>query len=826
MSLVRIIARIQPFIDPARLRRDLWRQRRRRWIAAGVTLTLLTLGLWAAWEYLKISSGEPAPEALADPWFRGHRILDRNGIPLRELPAEEGRRGRWTTLPEIGDRITLATLAAEDASFFEHDGVDRVALLRALSQNLRHGRLVSGGSTITQQLVKLLDTRGIAGERTVPIKLREMARAHNLEQELTKEQILEEYMNRLPYGHGLVGPAAAADGYFGVRARDLSWGQATYLAVLPRAPSYLDPYRHPERVKLRQRALLDEMEELGMLTEVERRRAEHEPVDLETLRHPFSAPHFVEMLRAEDRLSSGDATTTTLDLELQRDVEGLVDTQLSTMKGKLTADAAAIVVDNATGDVLAYVGSADFHDPAISGQVDMVRARRQPGSALKPFVYALAFERGHTPHEMLADVPTEFSERGGEIYAPRNFHGDFAGPIPARDALAASLNVPVVRLASDLPAGALLAQLHALGFDSLDQSAQHYGLSLSLGSGEVELRELAAAYVALARGGEKIPLRFTAGSPRSTAVPVIDPAIAATIVDALSDPLARVRLLRGRSPFDIGYPIALKTGTSSGYRDAWTVGFTHERTVAVWVGNADGSAMHEVTGASGAGPLFADVMRRAMEDVRTRGALFDAGLLTTLEVCPLTGLPVSEACPEAVTRRFAPQHAPSEPCSVHVHAQRQEHSGGDRWVCRPEAETSVAILPSDYDRWLEAMPLGAPGKDPAGIAWVSRRHTQACGDDESVRPTLSVDSPAAGSVFLRTDDGTDRDRVELSARYEGPAQLRPKRVEFVVDGRVVARSGEPYRVLVPIGPGDHDVYARPEDDEAPLSFRGTSFAVR
>ena len=813
MSLVRIIARI-------------YRRRRRRWLAAGIGLLLAVVGFALGWQYLRTESGEPAPAALEDPWFRGHRIVDRNGTVLRELPAEEGRRGRWTTLPDIGDRITLATLAAEDASFFDHDGVDRVALLRALSQNLRHGRLVSGGSTITQQLVKLLDTRGVPGERTVPIKLREMARAQNLEEEMTKEEILEAYMNRLPYGHGLVGPAAAADGYFGVRSRDLSWGQATFLAVLPRAPSYLDPVRHPERVKLRQRALLDEMEELGLLSEVERQRAEHEPIELETLRHPFAAPHFVEMLRARGHLSGGDVTTTTLDADLQRDVEGLVQTQLSTMKERLTVDAAVIVVDNATGDVLAYVGSADFHDPAIAGQVDMVTARRQPGSTLKPFVYALAFERGRTPHEMLADVPTEFSERGGEIYAPRNFHGDFEGPISARDALAASLNVPVVRLASQLPPGTLLDELRTLGFDSLDQSAEHYGLSLSLGSGEVELRELAAAYVALARGGEWIPLRYTSEAPPAAGVRVIEPGISATIVDALSDPLARVRLLRGRSPFNIGYPVALKTGTSSGYRDAWTVGFTHERTVAVWVGNADGSAMHEVTGATGAGPLFADVMRQAMDNVTTRGVLFDPGQLVSLEVCPLTGLPATDACPDAVTRRFAHKHAPAEPCTAHVHARREDGPSGPVYVCSDDAESTVAILPAQYDRWLEAMPLGAPGKDPAGVPWVSRRHTRSCGAEESTRPTLSIDAPAVGSVFLRADDGTDRDRVELRARYDGPEHLRPRRVEFVVDGRVVARSAEPYQALVPVGPGDHEVYARPTDESAPVAFQGTSFAVR
>jgi penicillin-binding protein 1C len=814
MSLLRVIALIA--------------RRRRRRVAVLVAVFLAVFGAvgWILWGSLRADAGAPS-DTLHDPWYRGHRILDAEGLVLRELPGEEGRRGQTTPLHDIGERMILTTLAAEDADFYDHDGIDRVALLRAVQQNVRHGRLVSGGSTITQQLVKLLDTRGIPGERTVPIKAREMARAQNLEDELDKDTILEAYLNRLPYGHGLVGPEAAALGYFGVHSRDLSWAQAAFLAVLPRAPSYLDPTEHPERVVLRQRALLGELEALGLITEVEHRRAAREPIELEELTHPFDAPHFVQMLLAEGRIADGNATHTTIERALQRDVEGLVRTHLGTIRDRLVTDAAVIVIDNDSGDVLAYVGSTDFHDPEIAGQVDMVRARRQPGSALKPFVYALAFERGRTGAEMLADVPTEFSEQGGDIYAPRNFHGGFVGPVPAREALAASLNVPVVRLAADLPAGAMLERLHALGFASLDRSAEHYGLSLALGSGEVELRELAAAYVALARGGDAVALRYTRDDPPAAPRRVIDAAVAAEVTDALSDPLARVRILDGRSPFDIGYPLALKTGTSSGYRDAWTVGFTHERTVAVWLGNADGSAMHEVTGAGGAGPLFADVMRRAMEEISTRGPLLDADALAVVPVCPLSGHLASPACPDAVARRFAPAHAPGVLCSVHRHVRSvPPHDGGPRYVCDPDGPDVVAVLPPAFDRWLQGLPHGAPGKDPAGVPWVGTQDVSACGEDEHLRPTLLLDSPALGSVILLSHDGRDSDRVELVASYTGPHALRPDHVEFVVDGQVVARSPFPYRALVPIGPGDHDVYARPVDPDAPVDFRGTGFSVR
>ena len=775
------------------------------------------------WSRYRAEAGEPS-ELIHDDWFSGHRIVDRHGDLLRELPAEDDRRGRSLPLQDVGERMIVATLAAEDADFFAHDGVDRFAILRAAQQNIRNGRLVSGASTITQQLVKLLDTRGIPGERTAGVKLREAARAQNLEKTLSKEAILEAYLNRLPYGRGLTGPEAAAEAYFGVRSDQLSWAQATYLAVLPRAPSYLDPYRHHDRVRLRQIALLDEMLEGGVIDADERARAEAEPIVLRALHRPFAAPHFVQTLRAEDRLASGDTTRTTLDAGLQRDVEGLVGTHMAAMVEHGAGDAAVIVIDNETGDVLAWVGSTDFWNLEIAGQVDMVRGLRQPGSALKPFVYALAFDAGiATPAQMLADVPTEFVEGGGEIYAPKNFHGDFLGPVSAREALAASLNVPVVRLASQLPDGALLELLHALGFASLSQTADHYGLALALGAGEVQLRELAAAYVALARGGEAIALRYTADDPAPAPVRVLDRSVAAAVTESLADPMARVRLLRGRSPFDIGYPLALKTGTSSGNRDAWTAGFTHERTVAVWLGNADGSAMRDVAGATGAGPLFADVMRRAMRDLPTRAPLFDADALVVVDVCPLSGLPAGPACPEAVARRFHPDHVPGEACHVHRHV----HAGRDgHYTCAAEGEHVVAVLPEAFDRWLETMPAGAPGKDPHGIPWVTRRDVNSCGDAEGTRAVLAMVTPAHGAVVLLGDDGSDRDRVELVASFDGPREERPHEVQFLVDGEPVARSEHPYRALVAIPPGDHEVIAIPAGDRSPLGFVGSSFSVR
>jgi penicillin-binding protein 1C len=418
------------------------------------------------------------------------------------------------------------------------------------------------------------------------------------------------------------------------------------------------------------------------------------------------------------------------------------------------------------------------------------------------------------------------------MYAPKNFDEDYLGPLPAREALAASLNVPAVRLAAEVTPARLLDLLRRLGLKSLNRDANHYGLALALGSGEVQLRELAGAYVALARGGEAVDLRVVGSDAVATGRRVLDPSIAAAVTEALVDPLARTRLLAGRSPFDIGYPLAVKTGTSSGHRDAWTVGFTHERTVVVWVGNADGDAMHRVTGATGGGPLFADIMRRAMQDVPTRAPLWEPAQLELATVCPLSGKRPIEACPDAVPRRFARGHTPQEACDIHVHARRLRsptHHGARAYACDTQGPEALAVFPPQFDGWLARFEDGAPGKDPHGTPWLPRSMVPGCEPAGANRPTLRVETPVEGAVYWlgshRSHRG-DLDRVELVARYEGPRRTAPRAVEFVIDGNVVASVGAPYRALVDVGAGDHDVYARPTDPDAAVAFAGTRFSVR
>jgi penicillin-binding protein 1C len=571
------------------------------------------------------------------------------------------------------------------------------------------------------------------------------------------------------------------------------------------------------------------------LTFSDHARATSERVAPRPLRRPFLAPHWTLALIEEGALGAGPTTRSTLDLGLQRDVEGLVRTHIGSIRDRGATNAALLVADNRTGEVLAYVGSADFDDPTIAGQIDMVRARRQPGSTLKPFVYAMAFAAGHAGSDLLADVPTSFAEGSG-TYAPGNFDGSFEGPISAREALAGSLNVPVIRLAAELPPGALLAKLRELGLESLEHDAGHYGLALALGSGEVELRELAVAYVALARGGDRIPLRFTvpfaaALGEKSAGTRVLDPGVTAMVTEILSDPLARVRGLHGRGPFDLGFPVALKTGTSSGFRDTWTAGYTHERTVVVWVGNADGAPTQGLTGASAAGPLFADVMRRAMRDVPTRAPLFAPDLLMLAEVCPLSGKLAGPACSEHAPRHFLREGPPTETCDLHVRARlRPEASAGEPPFQRDaKGPSRIVVLPEVFDAWLAHQPLGAPGHDSFGLPWFSCARLGGCvplpaaGEAE-----LRIDAPLPGSVFLLSRaGGSPHQAIEVRASVAGSEPgRRIGLVEFVVDGRVAAEVGPPYRALIPLTRGDHEVVARPADPVVRIAALSSRFSVR
>jgi penicillin-binding protein 1C len=599
------------------------------------------------------------------------RLLDRHGFLLREVLSEAGGRCRWVGLEEVSPHLVRATLAAEDRRFFFHRGVSLPSVLRAISQNARGGRIVSGASTITQQVVRNLHPR----PRTWPVKLLEGWLALRLERTLNKEAILVQYLNRVPYGNLAFGAEAASRLYFGKPAFGLSLAESAFLAGLPRSPTTSNPYAAPAAARARQREILSAMASLGWAGEEETARALVQPLDLQAPTAAFRAPHFCEQVLAEigpEKRSRLSAARTTLDLALQEKVESLVRRHINPLASKGITNAAVVVMQNATGEILALAGSRDFFARDDAGQVDGARAPRQPGSALKPFTYALALERGLTAASLIADEPTGFAAPGG-AFVPRNYDRLFHGRVRLRSALACSYNVPAVAtLEAAVGTETFYRTLRALGFDGLRRPPSYYGAGLTLGNGEVTLLELAGAYRALARAGifghewriletvDRSGLRGPSPAP-GAGVPVLSPPAVFIVTDILADADARVPAFGYGSPLSLPFPCAAKTGTSKDYRDNWTVGFTKDYTVAVWAGNFDGEPMHQVSGIAGCGPIFRDIMLLLHRD-RRPGPFIEPPGLVRRDVCASSGRLAGLACPGRIREVFEAGTEPSDIC--------------------------------------------------------------------------------------------------------------------------------------------------------------------
>lgn len=567
---------------------------------------------------------------------------DRSGLPLGNVLSASGERVAAVSLATVSPTFVTTVIAVEDRRFYAHHGIDAIALARATFEALRARRVVSGGSTIPMQLARL--RYGIP--HSFLGKLHEMILALRIERGCSKAQILEAYLNRLPMGGNLVGIATGAQAYFNVLPGDLDLAQSAFLAALPNDPTALDPYRSRPALERRRQAILTALEAAGTIGAIDARRAIAERLPLaRTDQGIGDAPHLVFRLAREVPRATSKRVRTTIDRDLQRFVTASARDIVAAVRERSVRDAAAIVIDNATGDVIAYVGSADYFDRAAFGQNDGVTALRQPGSTLKPFLYELALERrAIRPTTILADVPTTYAIPNAQAFTPSDYSGTFAGPVRPRIALADSLNVPAVRTLSAIGVDPFLERLHALGFAHLNRSAAYYGLGLTLGSGEVSLEELARAYATIARGGRPVRLRYRYDDPRTTAPPAIGaPADWSLITDILADPYARARSFGVASLLRLPFPSAAKTGTSSDFRDTWTAGYTRDFTVATWVGNFDGTPMRGITGVTGAAPLWNRIMLHLAE--RREPAPFEPprGYRKTA-ICADTGARASADC--------------------------------------------------------------------------------------------------------------------------------------------------------------------------------------
>ncbi|MBK8986971.1 MAG: transglycosylase domain-containing protein [Chloroflexi bacterium] len=601
------------------------------------------------------------------------RFYDRNGNLLFELTTTEKRR--WLTYSEIPRVIIQATVAAEDDTFWTNPGVDVAANVAALVRNYRNpdGRPV-GASTITQQLVRHI---AFTYEERIAVsyqrKLREMFLAFILTQQRSKEAIIQMYLNEIYYGNLAYGIEAAAQTYFGKAAADLTLAEAAFLAGLPQSPYELDPYSNWEGAKARQAFILDLMLDEGYISYIDAEVGKGAPLTLAPLipvqeqaaEAVLEAPHFVlyaqneleQRYGADALIKGGWQVTTSLDLDLHKLAEQAAREGVAANAAHDVGNGAVVALKPATGEILAMVGSLDYFNEAIAGQVNVSLRPRQPGSAIKPITYAAALARGWTTADVLWDVPIKLDLGGGQMMTPVNYDGRYRGPVLFRDALANSYNIPPIQLLRDVGLPTFIATARSMGIESFREDPSYYGLAITLGGGEVPLLELTHAYATLANMGQKPRLTsilritdsrgnvvYDAQRDRTPPVKALDPRIAYIISDILDDDKARLPAMGGGNALELPFPAAVKTGTTTDFRDAWAVGYTPGVVVGVWLGNSDGRPMRDLPGLRSSAVVWNRIMQAIYADEGMMGSLLVDGRYPPTAFTQPAGLEAKQVC--------------------------------------------------------------------------------------------------------------------------------------------------------------------------------------
>ncbi|HLZ31350.1 MAG TPA: PBP1A family penicillin-binding protein [Chloroflexota bacterium] len=730
----------------------------------------------------------PDPGALSRrQLFQTAHIYDRNGKLLQELNDPSGGRRILAKLADVPKVMRDATIAAEDASFYDNPGFDVRAVVRATYQWARSGTPQSGASTITQQLVK---NTLLSPEQTAERKIKEAFLAMELTRRYSKDQILEMYMNEILYGNRAYGIEAAAETYFGKPAKDLTLAEASFLAGLPQAPSLYDPYTNMPGARDRQAYVLDQMVHTGAITPADRAAAANAPIKLvpPTQVGPQEAPHFVTYVRqlvdqqfgTEALFREGLQITTSLDLDLQHLAEKSATDHIADLKARNATNAALVAIQPSTGEVVAMLGSVNFDDPSIDGQVNVALSLRQPGSTLKPFTYVTAFSKGWSPATMMWDIPTTFP--GG--YKPNDFDAKFPGPMTVRDALAQSRNIPAIEALQFVTVPEMLATAHRFGINDLRQP-ERYGLSVTLGGGEVKLLDLTYAYAAFAAGGQQVGAEVPAEARETgfrqfnpvsilkvtdsagkvlyeyqpKGVQVEDPRLAYQITSILSDDKARQPTYGANSPLVLpGRPAAVKTGSTDEYRDSWVVGYTPDLVTGVWVGNSNNSPMQDILGVAGAGLIWHDFMTGALDGAPVIEFKPPPGVQQA-EVCALSGLLPTQECRE----NSLPIHGirqdwfvpginlPTKPDDWHQRVDVCKLNGKRATPLVPDnARESVVYvtLPEPYRAWGVAHGYPNPPGDDCSDIYRGERIAQIVAPTSSDRITVGQTVQIVGSAYI------------------------------------------------------------------------------
>lgn len=766
------------------------RKSRRFLIIIGIFISVLVVGLI-------VLAAVPYPEL--DRFMKTEYssvITDRAGDVLWVAPVNEnGLRREYSTLQEIPEHVLGVFIASEDKRFYTHPGVDLLALFRSLYLNIKAGEIVSGASTITMQLAGLIEPH----ERTVWGKMNEAVNAFRLELRLSKDEILELWLNAIPFGFQAEGIQTASKTFFSKPVWQLTPSQALVLSVIPRSPAVYNPFQRPDNCLEAALAVARE----GRL-----------PMGKQSIQTALSsvrmggrqkkAPHFVRYALREKNASTGPGSgegkgqeeedfdrrglsgptvvKTSLDLELTEYVRNRIAYYVDRYRSSRILNGAGLVVDNNTGEILAYVGAIDFTDEKSAGQIDCVRITNKSGSCIKPFLYALALEKGFLPNTILPDIPMTFGK--DRVYEPQNFDNRFHGPVRLRVALASSLNVPAVYLLEQVGRGEFEAFLVDLGFESVGQGRDEAGIGLAVGNGEVTLLELVRGFAAFPRRGSVVALTSLLDSSNSlpSGEKIITTYTADIICDILSDHESRYLGFGNSRVFDLGFPVMYKTGTADQFQDIWALAATTDYTAGIWMGNVHGETIIGRTGSSIPAKIAGDILstmrdrpessssdeypskRRGPGRVREGAFPVPAGS-HEVTICTLSGGAPNEWCTSTL-REYLPEGKQPKRCSFH-----RERNG----------KTAV-VFPERYARWAEKFSIETEVQEKAG--------------------PLTIVYPNSGSVFY-FDPGVEEKDQGIPIKAVGGLPAQPVRV--VVNGEIVDTVSYPYRWFLPVKRGDWKV---------------------
>jgi len=725
-------------------------------------------------------------------------VHDRSGKPLRFFLAPDDQWRFYATLKELSPALVQSELAYEDRWFYFHPGVNPFALSRAFVQNLRSGEIISGGSTLTMQVARMLERR----PRTYRSKLIEIFRALQLEARYSKKQILAFYFNLAPYGGNIQGVAAASWLYFGKPPDRLGPAEIALLVALPQSPETRRPDLHPKAAKLARDRVLARLHSKGLISSEELRRAIDAPVPSGRKKLPMVAPHLSEMLLA--KADENGHVLSTIDLELQAFCEKKLKAHIQKLKGRGIKDAAVVLIENKTGAVRVLVGSPEFFDVPSQGQVNAAVAPRSPGSTLKPFLYGRGLDQGLvSPELLLADVPTNFGD-----YQPENYDDSFRGMVSMREALISSLNIPAVNLDARLKDQGSWSILREAKFKSISADKNYYGLSLVLGGCGVNLLELTNLYAALAGQGLWKPYRLLENSPKPAGKKLFSRASAYIITDILSEvkrPDLDNELIRSTNlPL-----IAIKTGTSSGRRDAWSIGFDPDWTIGVWAGNADGQGNPDLVGAASAAPLVFEIFD-ALKSGPKQKWFERPPEVGFRKVCALSGMIAGPDCPETKEEMFIYNVSPGQVCTFHRKFEINDKTGFRLCsFCRQGRTYTEKVFikwPQEVANWMKANNILVEEIPP---------HLPACTHQDQGKAPEIV-SPKPGDNFMLRE-GIDDSLQQI--RLRAAVDNRVKTIFWFVDGRMIFKGAASETVFYRPDPGAHQLVCMDEEGrKSSISF--------